>query len=217
MDQWPEHLRIPKTTTLIPAIPKLHEPMHQATNHQVFSLNFISGVGLSDLETPERVWGPHNNFGNGTKTQGPGSRQDTLDDHFGFWNWLKFIGIVEGHRGFSESLDHELLASFETICADWEADAFPKKVKNPYETERTDITEAEARKALALQEEELLKSGAAPVHETSASSFITMGLDIEESQRRLRRFAKDALAQATARQEAGLTEQRNGLRHRIKA
>jgi hypothetical protein len=29
-------------------------------------------------------------LGNATKTQGPGSRHDVLDNHFGFWNWLKY-------------------------------------------------------------------------------------------------------------------------------
>src|SRR4051794_32721926 len=72
-EHWPPELRIPSSTKLIPAIPKLHEPMHQTKGHQVFSLNYIPGVGLTDCECPERVWGPHNCLGNSTKTQGPGS------------------------------------------------------------------------------------------------------------------------------------------------
>ena len=59
----------------------------------MFSLNFIPGVGKSDLEMPKRVWSAHNGLGNSTKTQGPGGCHDILDDHFGFWNWLKYIGI----------------------------------------------------------------------------------------------------------------------------
>ncbi|KAF9036137.1 hypothetical protein BJ165DRAFT_1417138 [Panaeolus papilionaceus] len=38
---WPAKLQIPQTTKLIPAIPKLHEPMHEAKNHQTFSLNYV--------------------------------------------------------------------------------------------------------------------------------------------------------------------------------
>src|SRR5258708_39556723 len=76
---WPSELCIPPLTKLIPAIPKLHEPMHEAANHQVYSLNFIPGVGQSDLECPERVWAGHNALGNSTKSQGPGSRHDVLD------------------------------------------------------------------------------------------------------------------------------------------
>ncbi|PPQ99613.1 hypothetical protein CVT26_009184, partial [Gymnopilus dilepis] len=120
--------------TLIPAIPKLHEPMHEQKGHQVYSLNFIKGVGLSDCECPERVWAPHNALSNSTKTQGPGSRHDVLDDHFQFWNWLKYIGLgktllrrykaavaqrnlqQEGHRGLTASLEASTVAKWEKLC-----------------------------------------------------------------------------------------------------
>ena len=92
-DHWPLDIHVNPTTKLVPAIPKLHEPMHEQANHQMYSLNFIPGVGLSDLEAPERFWSGHNAVGNSTKTQGPGSRHDVLDDHFHFWNWLKYIGL----------------------------------------------------------------------------------------------------------------------------
>jgi len=45
------------------------------------------------METPERVWAGHNGLGNSTKMQGPGGRHDVLDDHFSFWNWLKYIRL----------------------------------------------------------------------------------------------------------------------------
>jgi hypothetical protein len=124
-EHWPSDLRIPMAVKLIPAIPKLYEPMHMATNHQVYSLNFIPGVGQSDLECPERVWSGHNALGNSTKSQGPGSRHDVLDDHFGSWNWQKYIGLgetlmqrywssvadrnlqSEAHRGLTAALGQE--------------------------------------------------------------------------------------------------------------
>jgi hypothetical protein len=53
MEEWPTKLHIPQTTKLIPVIPKLYEPIHNTVNHQVYSLNFIPGVGQSDLECPE--------------------------------------------------------------------------------------------------------------------------------------------------------------------
>ena len=154
-EHWPDNIRIPSTTKLIPVIPKLHKPMHVQANHEVFSLNFIPGVGKSDLETPERVWSAHNALGNSTKTQGPRGRHDVLDDHFGFWNWLKYVGLgktlmskykaaiaecniqVEGHRGLTESLDPTLVAKWERLCIEWERDSFPKTRFNPYHTEGT--------------------------------------------------------------------------------
>jgi len=154
-EHWPEEIKISSMTHIVPAIPKLHEPMHAQGNHEVFSLNFIPGVGKSDMETPERVWASHNGLGNSTKTQGPGGRHDVLDDHFGFWNWLKYVGLgktlmskyqatiaerniqVEGHRGLTASLDAKLVEKWERLCIEWEADDFPKTKFNPYHTEGT--------------------------------------------------------------------------------
>lgn len=150
---WPDHIRLPSSIKLTPAIPKLHEPSHEAANHQVFSANFIPGVGKSDFEVPERFWAIHNPVGNSTKTQGPGSRQDILDDHFQFWNWLKYIGLgstlkrrfrrgvadrniqTEAHRGLSASLGEETVKKWEAMCLVWEKDSFPKTKPNPYEVE----------------------------------------------------------------------------------
>jgi hypothetical protein len=154
MEHWPREIRIPATTQLVPAIPKLHEPMHGKANHEVYSLNFIRGVGLSDMETPERIWSAHNPLGNATKTQGPGSRQDVLDDHFGFWNWCKYISLgatlmrkykrsiahrniqIEGHRGLTAALDSALVTSWEVLCDEWETDtSLPRKGTNPFQTD----------------------------------------------------------------------------------
>lgn len=153
-EHWPTEIRAKPGVKMIPAIPKMHEPAHGKANHEKFSLNFIPGVGQSDLEGPERIWAAHNSLGNSTKTQGPGSRHDVLDDHFHFWNWQKYIGMgktlmskykkaiserniqVEGHRGLTTSLDDAKIAEWETLCAKWEDAPFPKSgVKNPYALE----------------------------------------------------------------------------------
>ncbi|KAJ3492844.1 hypothetical protein NLJ89_g11151 [Agrocybe chaxingu] len=234
-ESWPASLRLPATVKLIPAIPKLHEPMHEAANHQTFSLNFIRGVGKSDLETPERVWASHNALGNSTKTQGPGSRSDTIDDHIAAWNWTKYVGLGpylarkyvdglaerniqrEGHRGFTEALAPEGVEKWEAMCVAWESDEFPKKKANPYHVEGAALTESQVRKELAEEEQRCLAAGGTFLHTTSAASFVSLALEIEETQRRVRRLAKKSTSQDTARQEGGLIEQRNQLRTRIQA
>ena len=105
------------------------------------------------METPERVWAWHNGLGKMTKTQRPGGHHDVLDDHFGFWNWLKYVGIgktlkfrykaalaecnqqVEGHRGLTSLLEEMLVAKWEAICIKWEENEHPKTCENPYETD----------------------------------------------------------------------------------
>ncbi|KDR81126.1 hypothetical protein GALMADRAFT_61075 [Galerina marginata CBS 339.88] len=203
---WPEELRLRPAMTFIPAIPKLHEPMHEAKDHQVYSLNFIKGCGHSDCECPERIWSPHNALGNSTKTMGPGSRQDVLDDHFGFWNWLKYIGLgtallrryqaavaqrnlqKEGHRGLTDSLDPDLIKQWEMLCVEWETDGFPRRKKNPYHLENAYISEAQVKKEMADEEESRLAAGGVSLHATSAGTFVQLGLDLEDTQRRIRRL-----------------------------
>jgi len=118
--QWPAEIRIPNSIKLIPAIPKLHEPMHETANHQVYSLNFIPGVGALDCECPERVWSPHNALRNSTKTQGPGSKHNVLDDHFNFWNWEKYknIGLMLAQKSKAAVAEHNLQTeAHRGLCA----------------------------------------------------------------------------------------------------
>jgi hypothetical protein len=44
------------------------------------------------------------------------------------------------------------------------------------------MTEAQAKKELAEEEEKLLAAGGSSLHATSPASFIVMGLEIEEAQ-----------------------------------
>lgn len=152
MSHWPEEIKPAPEKQLQPLIPKLHEPGHKKANHEQYSFNFAPGVGQTDGECPERIWAAHNALGNATKTQGPGSRQDVLDDHFGFWNWQKYTGMgstlmrrykaairerniqVEGHKGFTATLPQGLVDSWEDICRMWENTPHPRQVKNPYHT-----------------------------------------------------------------------------------
>lgn len=150
-NDWPSEIQSASTKKFIPAIPKMHEPAHGKENHQMYSLNYIPGVGQSDLEAPERIWSPHNALGNSTKTQGPGSRHDVLDDHFNFWNYQKYMTLgkslaarykaavaerniqVEGHRGLSNTVQPAQVLKWTKVCEEWEEVPFPKTgVKNPY-------------------------------------------------------------------------------------
>ncbi|KAF8958645.1 hypothetical protein BDZ97DRAFT_1906427 [Flammula alnicola] len=215
-EHWPEEIKLRPNTKLIPAIPKLHELMHQPTGHQVYSLNYIKGCGHSDCECPKHVWGPHNPLANSTKTQGPGTRHDVFDDHFSFWNWLKYIGLgltllwrykaamaqqnlhKEAHRGLTESLDPELVE----VMGD-----------------NIHLLELEGKKQLAEEEERRLADGGISLHATSAASFVQMGLDLEDTQRRLQRLSKAMASKSSGAigQERSLTEEQNTLCIRLRA
>jgi hypothetical protein len=70
-------------------IPKFHLNAHRQFCQANFSFNFTLHVGQTDGEAPERGLGAINAVANSTKEMGPGSRRDTLDDHFGDYNWRK--------------------------------------------------------------------------------------------------------------------------------
>jgi len=74
-------------------VPKFHLAAHIASCQIQYSFNLTRGVGRTDGEAPERGWSRFNNVATQTKEMGPGSRRDTLDDHFGDWNWKKTTGL----------------------------------------------------------------------------------------------------------------------------
>ncbi|KAF8956039.1 hypothetical protein BDZ97DRAFT_1764137 [Flammula alnicola] len=237
-EHWPDEIKMRPGVTLIPAIPKLHEPMHRTADHEKYSLNYIKGCGHSDCECPECVWGPHNVLGNSTKTQGPGSRHDVYDDHFGFWNWLKYIGLgltllrkykaavaqqnlqQKGHRGLTESLDPEPVKNWEKMCVNWEQAAFPKQnQQNLYYLKDAYLSEMQVKKELAEEEERRLAAGGVSLHATSAWYFIQMGLDLEDTQRHLQCLSKAIASKLTRAigQEQNLMEEQSNLRVRFRA
>lgn len=220
-DDWPSDFKIPPSTVIIPAVPKLHEASHEAANHQVYSLHYIPGAAEVDGEVPERVWGANNEVGKSTSGQAPGNRNDNIDDNFSFWNYEKIIGLGrtvlrkyrtalangnlhrEAHRGLSENVGQQLSTEWEKICLSWEEDgSVPKKAKNPYENPDqaaseykfyfistqlvlilvTAMSEAQARKELADEEQERIKKGGPAYHETPAATFLSTAIEIEDAQ-----------------------------------
>ncbi|KAH7904972.1 hypothetical protein BJ138DRAFT_1118902 [Hygrophoropsis aurantiaca] len=199
-----------------------------------YSFHYVPGVGVTDGEAAERLWAPHNALGNSTKTQGPGSRHDVLDDHFGFWNWLKYIGMgsslmqkykaavpernrqVEAHNGFTASLPTHAVAEWTAMVTAWEQDSsHPKQAPSPYEVSGAALSEARVREDLAREEETRLINGGIALHEISPASFIATGLELEDIQRRLRADVKNSRA-VTDIQKTRLTERRNALRTKIR-
>ncbi len=53
------------------------------------------GAGLGDGEAPERGWGDLNPLATSTREMGPSTRRDTLDYHFGDYNWRKIVRLGE--------------------------------------------------------------------------------------------------------------------------
>jgi hypothetical protein len=80
---------------IIYLVPKFHLPTHVVDYHTWFSFNLTKGVSHTDGEAPEQGWAEVNPLAPSTKEMGPGSHCDTLDAHFGDYNWIKVIGMGE--------------------------------------------------------------------------------------------------------------------------
>jgi hypothetical protein len=74
-------------------VPKFHLPAHILACHIAYSFNLTPNVGRTDGEGVERGWASLNPLATSTKEMGPGSRRDTIDDHFSDANWKKFVGL----------------------------------------------------------------------------------------------------------------------------
>ncbi|KAG5649178.1 hypothetical protein H0H81_005641, partial [Sphagnurus paluster] len=129
-------------------VPKFHLPVHVMACQTPFSFNFNSNVGRTDGEAPERGWSHINPIAMSTCKMGPGHCRDTIDDHFGDWNWKKTClmaplllrkvkeAVVESkehrelHAEFEGGLEPELVSVWQAELTAWEAD---HTKPNPFE------------------------------------------------------------------------------------
>ncbi|KAK7013942.1 CxC2 domain-containing protein [Favolaschia claudopus] len=182
-------------------IPKMHIHAHILLCQLLFSLNFLPGAGQTDGEGIERPWANLGGVATSTREMGPGSRHDVLDDHFGWWNWWKLVGIAalirkrldnakreriiqeDSFNAFTAE-QRERVPDWERMVCDYERD--PAGNKNPYEVKTSALKEADVRLRLAEGEAASVERGVPALHDVSPSTFIFAGLDLEDEQRRLR-------------------------------
>lgn len=194
-------LKMPEANITL-LIPKFHLPAHKSGCQTYYSFNFATGVGSTHGETIEENWADSNKAAAQTKEMGPGSRQDTLDDIYGFHNWVMMIGLervlknrlvvgvkaLELHRGLfdkfnlslKENLGVETMEGWETEVKEWEGD---HSKPCPYEsTVKGERTLKEVQLELGQEELEEMSRGGGVVQDSSVCVFVVMGLEIEESQ-----------------------------------
>ncbi|KAH7919139.1 hypothetical protein BV22DRAFT_1134058 [Leucogyrophana mollusca] len=215
-------------------VPKFHLPAHIPECQTAFSFNFMKGVGRTDGEAPERGWSNINPVASSTKEMGPGARRDTLDDHFGDWNWKKVVALGrtmlrKSNEALKESASQRLaLQELEAALPEQDVKAWRIEVEawendqsqpNPYETKVETITQAAVRLQLAKDEAQELQEGRNPsVHvDVSPSVLIANGLDLEDQQRRLRELRNALGSHATDNQKTRVQQLSNALQRKIDA
>ncbi|KAH8830080.1 hypothetical protein DL96DRAFT_1706915 [Flagelloscypha sp. PMI_526] len=190
-------------------LPVWHATGHEAKCRMANSLTLMEGAGRSDGEGIERVWSRTNPIASLTKEQGEGSRCDNLDDKFDYENTCCNLSLVD-------RLPIKLIVAIEEVeketaafadldggvtgyqrdqwlseLEDWQSD---KQKPNPYVLDTGDELSEHQIHAELLQSDvqEALSGAAAGVQSMSPSSFLMLGLDIEEAQIRIRVDAKKA-------------------------
>ncbi|KAG1839003.1 hypothetical protein C8R48DRAFT_751508 [Suillus tomentosus] len=194
MEHMPTRLHIPHNDMLVRYfVPKFHIAAHIAACQLAFSWNFTKWVGRTDGEAPERGWANANHVTSSTKEMGPGTRRDTLDDHFGDWNWKK-----------TTSLEIKI----------WEED---NTQPNPFEGKVAPITQAVVRSQLAALEAQELQAGInhSLDVDVSPSILISGGIELEDMQQRLKHDISDLSLHPTDKQKEAIIHRTNALQRRI--
>ncbi|KAJ7791737.1 hypothetical protein B0H14DRAFT_2395344 [Mycena olivaceomarginata] len=172
-------------------IPKLHIKGHKIPCQDHYSLELVPGSAQTDGEGIERPWAHIGGVGSSTKEMGPGSREDTLNGHWGSWNWQKLVGIGERLRTKRDRAAKEYAAQLESLTlfsaeqgqrvAGWQkmVEEFESDgtKENPYRMTRRGLTEADVLLELEREESQRAASGVPSIHAVSPSSFVAAGLD----------------------------------------
>ncbi|KAJ7450436.1 hypothetical protein FB451DRAFT_1566624 [Mycena latifolia] len=201
-ERLPKNVRLPlKDVQIQYGLPVWHAASHNEDCRNANSLSLKPGVGKSDGEGVERVWSVLNPIAFSTKDAGRGQRADVIEGKIDNHNWLKNVGEGEAlqrklvvaiaerdtqvvaFKVVNSTLSKDVKTLWKKMISDWLGD---ESKPNPYTLSQKDCpTEAEVRLELRKDEDTLTAGGKAPLHGRSATAFLTAGIQIEDTQRRI--------------------------------
>ncbi|KAF7334554.1 CxC2 domain-containing protein [Mycena venus] len=194
------------------AVPKMHIHGHTLSCQLIYSLNLILGSVQVDVKGIKRAWSAIGAVAASTRDMRPGSHHDVLDCHWSYWNWQKLIHIVaslcrcmdrakqelkeqtKALQEFSEA-QAECVPVWKQMVLEWELN---NTRPNPFELKIEGLTEAQVHLEFTQEEADEAAHGVPAIYNVSPSSFISIGLDLEQEQRCVRIQAKLKKAQTTA-------------------
>ncbi|KAJ7430009.1 hypothetical protein B0H11DRAFT_1765883 [Mycena galericulata] len=218
-------------------VPNFHLPAHKKGCHSPFSFHWLWGAGCTHGETVEQNWEFVNGAAASTKLMGFGARFTALEGLFAFHNWRRLIAhrsilkrrmaedIKEGksHKeafeAFNEGLTAqkpEMVKEWKEWVDKWEKERHVENEKNsPYEYEEIKMTLKDVRLKLAAEEYARTGDGTEVEREDTPSTFITMGMEIEEIQRQLAVAIKAMGTPLTVSQQLEVLKRRTLLRGKV--
>ncbi|KAJ7934588.1 hypothetical protein B0H13DRAFT_1855184 [Mycena leptocephala] len=201
----PEHMRLDsEKMTVLFGLPVWHAAAHEKKCQTQNSLTYMPGMGRTDGEGIERTWAHLNPLAWATKEMRVGARHDAMEDKIDHLNFEKnihqettlprklILAVDERDRqvtAFKEvdAIKKEVKQKWQKMIDDWRAD---KSKPNPYALADGGPTDVAIRLALAKDEAQDAATGGAKLQGSSVTSFLTAGLQLEDSQRRIRLEAK---------------------------
>jgi hypothetical protein len=90
---FPETIRVDENTVIVVGIPKFHLHGHGPDCQTRYSFNFMVGAGRTCGETVETEWSVINIVSLSTREMSYAARHETLNDHWGHWNWRKVVDL----------------------------------------------------------------------------------------------------------------------------
>ncbi|KAJ7150429.1 hypothetical protein C8R43DRAFT_1127907 [Mycena crocata] len=207
MEELPEKMHLdPRKTKVWFKVPNFHILGHKWRCHSPFSFHFMWGAGVTDGEDVEQNWEFTNGAAGSTKMMGLGTRHAFLEALFSFHNWMRTVSyrrvfprrlardLKEGQKdkeafdSFTELIEAEqpeLVEKWRTWVKEWEAEQHDEEaLDSPYEMPQQVHTMKKVQ--LELEKAELASTGDGLeiIERThTASGFIAMALDVEQSQR----------------------------------
>ncbi|KAJ7358391.1 hypothetical protein DFH08DRAFT_953543 [Mycena albidolilacea] len=236
MAKMPEamHLKLPPADVWW-MVPNFHLPDHLTKCRSPFSFHWMRGAGMTNGEGIEQNWAFSNGAAPSTRLMGPGSRQATLEDVFGFHNYDRLlamhrilpkrlaVAIKDGnqHRvafdAFSTGLEEarpEQIKEWRAWVERWESTQHTTPEDSPFDMPEEVTSLRQIQLEIAMEEFVCTSEGVEIEREHTPSTFIIMGLHIEESQRRLEVSVR-ALRNPSPSQKLDFTKRRIALLKRI--
>ncbi|KAJ7058422.1 hypothetical protein C8F01DRAFT_1303976 [Mycena amicta] len=195
--------------TLQYGLPVWHADSHRADCRDQNKISYQPGAAKTDGEAIERVWADLNPASFSTKEMGLGSRADMIDDRVDNHNFLKNMTLgstlqrrlllardelkhqVDAFKAASDGVEPSLQKVWKKQIRDWEAD---NSQPNPYVLPHSGFpTESKIRVQLQQEEREQNIDGRASIAGSSATAFLSAGIQIQDTQYRI----KEQLAETT--------------------
>ncbi|KDQ49787.1 hypothetical protein JAAARDRAFT_142944 [Jaapia argillacea MUCL 33604] len=136
---WPSGITMQKGTGLF------HVHGHQNSCTPRFSLDYIVGASMIDGEIVETTWRPLDKIAGCTRTMTTSHREETLNDHMGYWNFMKCVnmtssicrklkaaclGVESSHEAFEE-LDGRIDDELRKVWIEQEQEVYARRLEDP--------------------------------------------------------------------------------------